>query len=159
MAGRPRESIDVLQGKGKKHLTKKEIAERTESEVRPVTDNISPPDYLTAKQKKVFEKIAGQLLKLKVMGETDCNCLARYVIAIDLYVSYVKKLRSKEAKDDPALMQTYVKLHDTYAKQLEKLEEDLGLNPRSRPKLAASKPAIEVKVNKFSKFEKAEGDK
>ena len=55
--GRPRQPIDLIVAKGKKHLTKKEIEERKKQEVKAPADNIHAPDYLTEKQKKTFENI------------------------------------------------------------------------------------------------------
>lgn len=48
---RPREPLAVVQAKGLKHLTKAEIQERQDREIKPVTDNIVAPGYLTKKQK------------------------------------------------------------------------------------------------------------
>ena len=92
MAG-PREPIALVQAKGKKHLTKAEIAERQASEVQPCTDEIVAPSYLTAAQRKQFDKLAGQLQKIKIMGETDVDALARYITAQSFYEQAVKDLR------------------------------------------------------------------
>lgn len=56
MAGQ-RQPIELVLAKGSKHLTKKEIEERKSSEVKPITDDISPPPYLsTKKQKGKYER-------------------------------------------------------------------------------------------------------
>ena len=64
MAGQ-RVPLEVIQARGAKHLTKAEIQERQEREIKPITDNIVAPTYLSAKQKKEFYIIADQLKKLK----------------------------------------------------------------------------------------------
>ena len=46
-----RQSIELVLAKGSNHLTKK-IEERKSSEVKPITDDISPPLYLSTKKKK-----------------------------------------------------------------------------------------------------------
>lgn len=51
MAGQ-RQPIELVIANGKKNLTKAEIQERRDSEVKPITDNIIAPSYLTKKQKK-----------------------------------------------------------------------------------------------------------
>lgn len=61
---RPREPLAVVQAKGLKHLTKAEIQERQDREIKPITDNIIAPGYLTKKQKDDFYKISKQLQKL-----------------------------------------------------------------------------------------------
>ena len=58
MAGQ-RQPIALVQAKGKKHLTKAEIAERERTEVKAPSDRVTPPSYLTATQKKAFRKTAG----------------------------------------------------------------------------------------------------
>ena len=70
---RPRQPIDLIVAKDKKHLTKAEIEERRATEVTPCADDLTAPSYLTAKQKKHFDKLAAQLVKIKIMGETDAK--------------------------------------------------------------------------------------
>ena len=154
--GRPRQPIELIQKKGKKHTTKAEIEARKKSEVKAQTDEIKPPKYLTAKQKHEFERISNQLIKLKVFGETDCDCLARYIIANDMYIAMTKKLREKEVIDDPVLLDIYSKQQDKFFKQCERTAADLGLTISSRCRLVVPQTVIEVKENKFAKFEKAD---
>ena len=47
MAGQ-RQPTDLVVMKGKKHLTKAEIAARKDAEVVAPNDNVKPPTYLTA---------------------------------------------------------------------------------------------------------------
>ena len=166
MAG-PREPIGLVQAKGRKHLTKEEIKRRTAEEVQPCTDNITAPGYLTAKQKKQFDTIAGQLQKIKIMGETDVDALARYITAQSLYEEAVRELR-KLAKDRPKdknaegyykdLELWYVlndltdKRQDRYFKQAQTAARDLGLTISSRCKLQVPIKEEAPKENKFSKF-------
>jgi P27 family predicted phage terminase small subunit len=167
MAG-PRQPIELVIAKDKKHLTKAEIEERRQRELQPCTDEIAAPSYLTAKQKKEFNKIAAQLVKLKIMGETDCDTLARYVIAQEHYVQAVKDLRAAQKQrpkcDDvaamvkwAALLEQLDKRVERYAKQAQTAAAALGLTISSRCRLVA--PVIEEKPkeNKFSKFGKAAG--
>lgn len=150
-----RQPIELIQAKGSKHLTKAEIQERQDREVKPVTDNITAPDYLTKKQKETFYKIADQLKRLKIMGETDVDALARYVTANDLYVTAVKKMRSTEVRKDPALLEAWSKLQERYFKQCRSSANDLGLSISSRCRLVVPETkAPTPKENKFKKFEK-----
>lgn len=150
-----RQPIELVIANGKKNLTKAEIQERLDSEVKPITDNIVAPDYLTKKQTADFYKIADQLKKLKIMGETDVDALARYIVANDLYITAVKKLRSKAVKDDPVLFELWARNQERYFKQCRSSANDLGLSISSRCKLVV--PATKEppkKENKFAKFEK-----
>ena len=177
MAG-PRQPIELVIANDRKHLTKAEIEERRQREVKPCTDDIAAPSYLTNKQKKEFYKIAKQLQKLNIMGETDTGALARYITAQGLYEEAVKDLRklakerpSEEEKEDDlaeyyknvdlyyTLLESATKRQDRYFKQAQTAAAALGLTISSRCRLVA--PVIEEKPkeNKFAKFGKAAGGK
>lgn len=154
MAGQ-RIPIELVQARGAKHLTKAEIKERHEREIKPITDDIVAPSYLTKKQKDEFYKISKQLEKLKIMGETDVDALARYIIANDFYVNAVKKMRSREVQNDPILFEKWSNLQERYFKQCRSSANDLGLSISSRCKLVVPEANKESKKeNKFEKFEK-----
>ena len=170
MAGQ-RQPIELIIANGKKHLTKEEIEERRRSEPKVCTDGIEAPSFLTAAQKKQFNKIAGQLQKIKIMGETDVDALARYITAQSLYEAAVKELR-KLAKDRPekdsenyykdlelwyALNDITDKRQDRYFKQAQMAARDLGLTISSRCKLQVPVKEEAPKANKFDKFTKVVG--
>ena len=167
MAG-PRQPIGLVVANGKKHLTKEEIHRRTAEEVQACTDGIEAPSFLTAAQKKQFDKIAGQLQKIKIMGETDVDALARYITAQSLYEQAVKELR-KLAKDRPkdknaegyykdlelwaVLTEVTDKRQDRYFKQAQTAARDLGLTISSRCKLQVPVKEETPRENKFSEFD------
>lgn len=64
--GKQREPIDLIIAKGKKHLTKDEIAARRNSEVNvDGYKDIRAPSYLTKKQKNEFAEIATKLVDIR----------------------------------------------------------------------------------------------
>lgn len=167
---RPREPIKLIIAKGNKHLTKAEIEERQAAEIQPCTDDLTPPSYLTAAEKRRFEKLADQLAKIGIMGETDVETLARYVSAQTLYEKATKDLRKLD-KDQPKredyddrdaflavydiwvnATETAVKLQDRYFKQAMAAARELGLTISSRCKLVAPAAPEAPPENKFSKF-------
>lgn len=172
---RPREPIELIIAKGKKNLTKAEIEQRRAEEIAPCTDDLTPPSYLTAAEKRRFEKLAGQLTKIKIMGETDVETLARYVSAQTLYEKATKDLRKLDkekpergdydTRDDYLVMydiwtkacESAVKLQDRYFKQAQTAARDLGLTISSRCKLVAPAAAEAPPENKFSRFRKIGG--
>ncbi len=168
MAGQ-RQPIELVIANGKKNLTKQEIHDRLNSEVKPCTDEIAAPSYLTAAQKKTFNKIAAQLEKLGIMGETDCETLARYITAQSLYEQAVKDLRAihKERPKDATVtemagwanMLNYIdKRVDRYFKQATAAASKLGLSITDRCKLVVpTKDEKSKKTNKFSVFDKGAG--
>ena len=154
MAGQ-RQPTELVLAKGAKHLTKQEIKERLEREVKPIMDNIIAPSYLTKKQKNEFDTIADQLKKLKIMGETDVDALARYIIAKDFYINAVKQMRKTEVKNDPYKFESWAKIQERYYKQCRTSANDLGLSISSRCKLVVPETNKDTpKDNKFKKFEK-----
>lgn len=153
MAGQ-RQPVELVIANGKKHLTKAEIEERRAREVQPLAGDIVAPAYLTKKQKDEFYKLADQLKRLKIMGETDVDALGRYVTAQYFYENAVRKLRSKEVKNDPELFETWLKIQEKMFKQARASANDLGLSISSRCKLVVPETTAPEKENKFKKFEK-----
>ena len=152
---RPRQPIELIIAKGDKHLTKNEIEERRNSEVKPITDDIIPPSYLTKKQKEEFNRIADQLKKLKILGETDVDALARYILSRDTYVKLTKQIQKKAILEDPILLDKYMKNQDRAFRQCDTSAKALGLTISSRCRLVVPEIKQEVpKENKFKKFEK-----
>lgn len=151
--------IGIVQARGAKHLTKAEIAERQATEIKPITDDIIPPAYLTKKQKDEFNRIAEQLKKLKILGETDVDALARYITANEFYINAVKQMRKPEVKNDPVSFSMWAKIQDQYFKQARSSANDLGLSISSRCKLVVPETNTETpKTNKFKRFEKIGAD-
>ena len=175
MAGQ-RQPIELVIHNDRKHLTKEEIEQRRQRELKPCTDEITAPSYLTAKEKKTFYKIAAQLEKLRIMGETDVDALARYITAQGLYEESVKDLRKlkkdrpteEDKRDNPgdyydrladyyAMLDSSTRRQDRYFKQAQQAAGALGLTISSRCRLVA--PVVEEKPteNKFARFGKAAG--
>ncbi|WP_078382341.1 phage terminase small subunit P27 family [Sutcliffiella halmapala] len=167
MAGRNKEPLAVIQGKGKSnHLTKEEIKRRQEHEekVKGFTDKIVPPSYLTAKQKKDFEEISSELIRLEIFSNLDVDALARYIDSRDMYIRLVKDLKKIKAteiatfedgakkvvanEDYPKLM----KSKNLLFTECRAAASDLGLTITSRLKLVIPKKEDDKPKNKFSKF-------
>ncbi|MBQ3265072.1 MAG: phage terminase small subunit P27 family [Ruminococcus sp.] len=149
----PKQPIQLIQAKGKKHLTKAEIEERTLSEPSPITDNIEPPAYLTAKQKRRFKVIADQLIALNVMGETDCDALARYVIAEEMYIKLSKTIARVKLPEDITTFERCSNMQDKYFKQCRAAANDLGLSISARCRLIVPKASEKPPENKFNRFQ------
>ena len=154
MAGQ-RQPLALIEAKGAKHLTKAEKAEREAREVKPCTDDITAPSYLTKNQKAEFNRIADQLKKLKILGETDVDALARYILSRDTYVKLTKQIQKKAILEDPILLDKYMKNQDRAFRQCDTSAKALGLTISSRCRLVVPEIKQEVpKENKFKRFEK-----
>lgn len=165
--GKQREPIELIIAKGKKHLTKEEIANRKNTEVN--TDDIKDvkaPSYLNKKQKKEFAEIATKLLEIGIMCELDEDCLARYLIAQDNYLNFtnllnkaMKDKKSKKYKDNAEMqnilsndIERYLIHQDRAFKQCNSCADKLGLTITSRCRLIVPQAPEKPKENKFAKF-------
>lgn len=150
---RPREPIKLVEMKGKKHLTKAEIQERKDGEVHGNTDEITPPSFLSAKQKREFEDIAKEMLRIDIMTNLDCDALARYIQARDKYIKYNKMLaKTPNDFEHIQVLEKVDGLQDRAFKQCNTAARELGLTISSRCRLVVPKKEEAPRENKFSKF-------
>lgn len=99
--GRPKKPIALHLAEGNpSHLTKDEIEKREEEEIQVPFKDVVPPDYLTADQKREFNKYAEMLLKLDIFTELDVDILAQYCIAKEMYIMYSKQIKKVLAKEN-----------------------------------------------------------
>lgn len=152
MAGQ-RQPIELVQAKGKKHLTKAEIEARKKSELKVELKDVKAPKFLPDKLKSEFEEIANKLLTIGIMTELDEDCLTRYLLSKQSYLQYTNMLNRAIRRNDIVEMEKLATMQDKAFKQCRSSGNDLGLSITSRCKLVM--PDIkqaEPKVNKFSKF-------
>ena len=177
----PREPINILLAKGRKHLTQEEIQRRMATEPTAPADDIQPPEYLSKKQREEFSALAEELQRIKIIGNVDAGELARYVVAHGFYARYTKLLRTlpelraklaaeegravaagEEIDDEDVALElerSLALLQDKYFTQCEATARALGLNITSRCKLVIPQEPPVPKSNKFERFRKqAEGE-
>lgn len=173
MAGRKKQPLSVIQGKGRSnHITKAEAKKRKgqEEAVKGYVDNIEAPSYLTKKQKEEFEQIANELIRLDIFSNLDVDGLARYIDSRDQYIKVVKTLRTmkparvgtievgdQEIKDKIA-SDDYAKLSrvkNLLFNECKAAASELGLSITSRLKLVIHK---QEENKEPSEFEKKFGD-
>ena len=140
---RPRQPIDLIAAKGKKHLTKAEIEERKNTEVKAPNDNIRAPSYLDDDLKEEFDKIAKELIRIKIMSNLDEDALARFIIARRMYIEITREIM---AHPTTLLMdKDVIGIQDKFFKQCRAAASDLGLTISSRCKLVIPKNEDEDK--------------
>ena len=89
----PRQSLEVLEGKGRKHLSRSERAQRAAGEVRPAPPKqLRAPEYLTAELKEQFRALARQLKELGLLSSLDYDTLARYLLARQSYLAATQEV-------------------------------------------------------------------
>ena len=168
MAGK-RLPIEVVEARGNKHLTKAEIAERREQEVRAeVPKQIRSPDYLPQSLRKEFLTIGKQLAALGLFGKTDYDTLARYLIARQFWLQatnevtramqagpVVEERRGGEVRRrrtaDLDAVETWTGIQNKYFQQCRACASDLGMTITSRCQLVVPK-AQEPEANPFEQL-------
>lgn len=149
---RPRQPIELVKAKGKKHLTKQEIESREKSELKVDLKDVSVPNYLPSKLKKEFIDVANKLLIVGVMTELDEDCLARYLLSKESYLQYTKMLKKATKENNIIEMEKLMTMQDKAFKQCRACANDLGLTIASRCKLVMPETKEPPKENKFTKF-------
>lgn len=147
-----RQPIELLEAKGKKHLTKAEIELRKKTELKVDLKDVVVPNYLTAKLKKEFEEIAAKLLEIGIMTELDEDCLARYLLSKQSYLKYTSMLNKATQQNKIIEMEKLMTMQDKAFKQCRASANDLGLTIASRCKLVMPESKEPPKENKFAKF-------
>ena len=107
----PRQSLEVLEGKGRKHLSRSERAQRAAGEVRPAPPKqLRAPEYLTAELKEQFRALARQLKELGLLSSLDYDTLARYLLARQSYLAATQEVialqRGAERADGSRVIDT-----------------------------------------------------
>lgn len=157
---RGRQPLSLLEYKGKKHLTKKEIEERKSTEVQAPSDKIKPPTYLPPDLKREFKKTSEELKRVGIMTNLDVDTLARFLFAKKLYlevtdqmlkmpstemVPYSKKDKDGDIIEEGEMMvpnEAYSQMlinQDKLFKQCKSAASDLGLTIASRCRLVVPK--------------------
>lgn len=149
MVARPRQPTDLLILKGKKHLTKKEIEERKNSEIKAPADKVEAPSYLPKKLQEEFNRIAGELIDIGIMSNLDTEALARFLIAEYQYQKVAKKSIKMSPENDKYM--DMLLMQEKLFKMARQAASDLGLTISSRCKLVVPKKE-EKTQNKFAKF-------
>lgn len=175
MAGQ-RQPIALVEQKGRKHLTKAEIEQRKNSEVKAPNDKVKPPSYLDKKLKSKFKKIAKELIALDIISNLDCDALARLLIVEDDFLKITEQIKNtdmmveatltEEKEIDGEIRKVKVKvlqvneeynklqiMRDRCWKQVRQGAADFGLTISSRCRLVVPK-VEEKKENRFMKHAK-----
>lgn len=139
--GRHPEPAALIAAKGKSHFGAKEMEEREARELKVPFTDVHAPEYLSAKQKEKFDGIAEKLLALEIMTELDIDCLARYVLAHDVYLAYTAQVTKQIKAGDIKALKEMQNLQDKAFRQAQSAARDLGLTITSRCRIVVPQPS------------------
>lgn len=137
------EPVNLIVAKGKSHIGQKEIEERQASELHVPFTDVHAPEYLSVNQKAKFDDIANKLLALEIMTELDVDCLARYVLAHDMYLAYTSKVTKLIKNGDLKELKEIQALQDKAFRQSQAAARELGLSITSRARIVVPPPPEE----------------
>ena len=150
----PRQRLAVLEGNGRKHLTKAEKAQRAAQEVElPKPKTMHLPKWLPEERRKEFRALAKELLAADMgAAQLDRDTLGRYVVAQAQYAQACRMAGEALAAKDAVLAEKWSKLQDTCFKQARACANDLGMTITSRCRLVLPEGARPKEVNPFERM-------
>lgn len=139
MSGK-RMPTNVVQMAGRKHLTKAEIYEREQHEVKTETPKyVRWPSWLPESLRAEFNEISRQLLELNIFTKLDRDTLAQYLIARSQWLQATAGTQKAIAQKDTKEAAEWANLQDKFFKQARSCANDLGLTITSRCRLVVPK--------------------
>ncbi len=132
-----RQRLSVLEGNGRKHLTKAEKAERAAKEINlPKPKTMKVPKWLPEEYRKAFRDLAREILKADMGAATlDSDTIGRYVVAQAGYTDMLPIIQNAMVNGDGEELSEATKIQDRYFKQARACANDLGLTITSRCRL------------------------
>lgn len=150
----PRQKLSVLEGNGRKHLSKNEKARRADQEVNlPKPKTIRVPKWLPEEQRKEFRALAKELLTADMgAAQLDRDTLGRYVVAQTQYAQACKMAGDALAAENVVLAEKWTKIQDTCFKQARACANDMGMTITSRCRLVLPEGAKKKEKNPFEQM-------
>lgn len=137
---RPREPVNLLVAKGKKHLTKVEIEERLDSEVSAPSDGIEAPAYLTPELQAEFSRIAAQLILSLILCILISGC-AKNVSAPESNIASEASAEDQQ-QDESSPSPTFITLNEAPSPVADEAESPM--NATSAPSAQTSPPVVQI---------------
>lgn len=135
MAGQ-RLPFEVVEARGRKHLTREEIASREISEIKASPPRqLRSPDYLPESLRKEFLTLGNQLKELGIFSRLDYDTLARYLIARQFWQKAANEVTAAMKAGDLTGAEKWTGIQDKYFKQCRSCANDLGMTIGARCRL------------------------
>ena len=133
----PRQKLAVLEGNGRKHLSKSEKAQRAAQEVDlPKPAKMRVPKWLPEYLKADFRALAKELLAADMgAAQLDRDALGRYVVAQYQFTAACKLVQDALDQKDVDQANKWTKAQKSYFEQARACANDLGMTITSRCRL------------------------
>lgn len=132
----PRQPVDVLKAKGRKHLSQAEESTRRRGEIdAPPPEEVRPPQWLGKKFHKEFNALAELLIPLRLYSDLDADVLAQYLVTRERWERADKQASAAIRKKDEKLAKEWTNIQSSYFRQCRQCAEVMGLSVSARCKL------------------------
>lgn len=131
-----------------------------ESEPKPPSDNIAPPDWVTGVARSKWDEVVPKLIGMGVMTNADIDTIARYCTMHEQYVKYLDQVRRGldvlVIRDDAGKVK-YMQstpaatMMTKLAASMLRIEQEFGLTPSARSGLSANKTQEQDELYAFFK--------
>lgn len=152
MAG-PRQPLEVVQAKGRKHLTKAEIAKRQAGEIKGDGDikQLRAPEWLPESQRDEFNRVSRALIKLmpSMVSRIDGDTIATYCVAREGWMKATEWAQAALEHGDVDGAQDWGLVQDRYFKQARACANDLGLTISARCRMVVPEKLPAAEDNPF----------
>lgn len=150
----PRQRLSVLEGNGRKHLSKREKAQRADQEVDlPKPKTMRVPKWLPEELRKEFRALAKELLAADMgIAQLDQDTLGRYVVAQRQFTAACKLVQDALDREDADQVNKWTKAQKSYFEQARACANDLGMTITSRCRLVLPEGARPKEVNPFERM-------
>lgn len=147
--GRPRKSVNALQGA----YTKEAMKERVEQEkaLTGDSDNIPPPKFIENDEIALeeFYRVVDELKKVNIVTNVDSVMLGIYANSYSIYYRATLEIEKQDLITEytnkggatNSVINPYIKIQQQYMASLMKISEKFGLDPSSRAKIAHLNPS------------------
>lgn len=150
----PRQRLSVLEGNGRKHLSKQEKAQRAAQEVDlPKPAKMRVPKWLPEYLKTDFRALAKELLAADMgAAQLDRDTLGRYVVAQHQFTAVCKLVQDALDQEDVDQVNKWTKAQKSYFEQARACANDLGMTITSRCRLVLPTGARPKEPNPFERM-------
>ncbi len=141
--------------KGAKHLTRAEVGQRREREVKaPVAKTARAPGWLPEPLRRRFHALAKALIDLGLYSSLDGDTLGRYVVAHEQWLRATDKVQGllQSPAPDVAEVSQWARIQTGFFQQARACATDLGLTISSRCRLVLPESGQRQEANPFEQL-------
>lgn len=156
-------NLSVVEGRGKKHLTKSEKEERKQREeaLKGNSDKVIAPEWLDDIAENEWNRVIDELIELEIVTNVDvsslaiaCDSLSKYIQAMESIEQFGLVYEEETNAGTKRVKNPAVTVQKQYADIYKQYMSEFGLSPSSRLKLVVPKKG----EGEPSEFDKKFGD-